>query len=97
MRNIGGEFKFFPFAKHFQHLYRNDYTPGHDTNAKLTNDRSEMGKDRGKIQFMSGDYNGDGRSDISIYDSRNGTWWVGENHRTDSYKDITFRIEQIKI
>ena len=33
-----------------------------------TNDDSEYGKDRDKIIFLNGDYNGDGRSDISIFD-----------------------------
>ena len=31
------------------------------------------------IHFFNGDYNGDGRSDISFYDSRSKKWWVGEN------------------
>ena len=56
----------------------------------MTTDRSESGKDRDKVSFLSGDYNGDGRTDLSFYDARSGTWWVGENYRDDA---IGFKIQ----
>ncbi|PKA19088.1 hypothetical protein CH377_14790 [Leptospira haakeii] len=49
---------------------------------------------RGKVQLLVGDYNGDGRTDISLYDSRSGKWIVGENHRNDDKSDpIYFKLQ----
>lgn len=69
-------FTFRKIGNQFQHLFRDDYVAGIGNNSPATNDRSPLGKDRGKIQFFSGDYNGDGRSDIAFYDQRSGRWWV---------------------
>ncbi len=89
MRNMGGRFEFIKFSQHFQNLYRDDYDPDMNMDSSYTADRTEYGKDRGKVHFLSGDYNGDGRTDISIYDSRSGKWWVAENYRDDY---IGFRL-----
>ena len=46
--------------------------------------RSIDGRARNKIQWLSGDYNGDGRTDIAFYDARDGKWWVAENYRDNT-------------
>ncbi len=74
----GTRFEYRVIARQFQHLYRDDYSPDATLNSAATSDASA--KDRGKIRFLSGDFNADGRSDVSFYDERNGHWWVGENH-----------------
>ncbi|WP_133124146.1 FG-GAP repeat domain-containing protein, partial [Leptospira haakeii] len=59
-----------------------------------TADKSKDGIGRGKVQLLVGDYNGDGRTDISLYDSRSGKWIVGENHRNDDKSDpIYFKLQ----
>ena len=103
MRNMGGYFNFFKLSQHFQNLFRDDYISetGDDPNHRFfSSDNSEYGKDRGKVHFLSGDYNGDGRTDISIYDARTGSWWVGENNRTPlnppsrgEASEVEFRLE----
>ncbi|MFC1669388.1 SpvB/TcaC N-terminal domain-containing protein [Spirochaetota bacterium] len=99
MTNEGGSFKFIKFSMKFKNLFRSDYQPNQNMDSEFTNDRSEYGKDRGKVHFLSGDYNGDGRTDISIYDSRDGKWWVAENERVQSLKfnvqseDIKFELK----
>ncbi len=81
MRNQGGRFEFIKFSQHFKNLFRDDYFPDHNLDSPNTLDASEKGKDYTKIRFFSGDYNGDGRTDIGIYDHRNGKWYVAENYR----------------
>ncbi|TGL64596.1 SpvB/TcaC N-terminal domain-containing protein [Leptospira sarikeiensis] len=94
MLNKGGRFEFLKFAKKFQNLFKNDYNPNSNLDSASTSDESIEGKDRSKIFFLNGDYNGDGRTDISFYDSRNGKWFVGENHRTEDKSDpIYFKIQ----
>ena len=93
MRNMGGRFEFKIISRHFQNLFRNDFDPDDNLDSTYTQDTSLHGKDRGKVHFLNGDYNGDGRTDISIYDQRSGKWWVGENHRDDSQHDSFFTIE----
>jgi RHS repeat-associated protein len=83
MANKGGRFEFIKFSEHFKNLFRSDYRPDLNLDSPSTADTSEYGKDRDKIYFLSGDYNGDGRTDISFYDTRSGRWWVGENYRVD--------------
>jgi len=90
MSNLGGKFKFKKFSRHFKNLFRNDYNPDKNMDSSYTSDNSKYGKDREKIHFLNGDYNGDGRTDISIYDSRDGKWWVAENYRHD---EIGFRLD----
>ncbi|PJZ64026.1 hypothetical protein CH371_20320, partial [Leptospira wolffii] len=59
-----------------------------------TSDLSKDGLDRAKVQLLIGDYNGDGRTDISVYDSRSGKWMVGENYRNDNASDpIYFKLQ----
>ncbi|MBP7737018.1 MAG: hypothetical protein KA369_13655 [Spirochaetes bacterium] len=84
MANRGGAFDFLLFSEHFKNLFRYDYAPDISLNSPSTADRSDMGRDRDKISFISGDYNGDGRTDISFYDARSGKWWVAENFRVAS-------------
>ncbi len=84
MRNMGGSFEFIKFSHHFKNLFRDDYSPDMNMDSNNTFDDSEYGRDRGMVQFLSGDYNGDGRTDISIYDARTGKWWVAENERVKS-------------
>lgn len=83
MRNMGGGFEFVKFSQHFKNLFRNDYHAGSNMDSPSTADESTYGMDRGRVHFLSGDYNGDGRTDISIYDERDGKWWVGENYRAE--------------
>ncbi len=83
MANRGGHFDFVKFSEGFRNLFRNDYAPDSSMDSDYTADRSEQGKDRDKIFFLLGDYNGDGRTDISLYDARSGKWWVAENCRDD--------------
>ncbi|MBN2039233.1 MAG: hypothetical protein JW864_04270 [Spirochaetes bacterium] len=90
MSNKGGSFSFILFSKHFQNLFRDDYSPNSNMDSTSTSDNSDFGMDRDKIKFLSGDFNGDGRTDISIYDSRSGRFWVAENYRDDQ---IGFRLE----
>ncbi|PKA16514.1 SpvB/TcaC N-terminal domain-containing protein [Leptospira haakeii] len=94
MLNKGGRFEFLKFAKKFQNLFKDDYTPNSNWDSASTSDESIDGRNRSKIFFLNGDYNGDGRTDISFYDSRNGKWFVGENHRTEDKTDpIYFKIQ----
>ncbi len=90
MYSTGGRFEFVKFSEHFKNLFRGDYIPDIRLDSPMTADTSESGKDRDKISLQSGDYNGDGRSDISVYDGRSGRWWVGENYRD---RAIGFRLE----
>ena len=90
MRNLGGYFDFIKFSAHFKNLFRDDYTPDGNMDSEATSDHSDYGKAREKINFLSGDFNGDGRTDISIYDARDGRWWVAENYRDDA---LGFRLE----
>ncbi|MBN2157880.1 MAG: hypothetical protein JW807_00690, partial [Spirochaetes bacterium] len=83
MRNMGGSFEFIKFSQHFRNIFRNDYSPDSNMDSPYTADTSPYGADRGRVHFLSGDYNGDGRTDISIYDERDGKWWVAENYRAE--------------
>jgi len=90
MRNIGGSFVFKKFGKKFQNLFRNDYSPNDNRDSVSTRDHSTYGLDRGKVHFLNGDYNGDGRTDFSIYDARSGNWFVGTTHREENYDVASF-------
>ncbi len=79
MLNKGGHFDYLKIGYNFKNLFRDDYSPDQLQNSNSTSDNSPQGKARHKVHFFNGDYNGDGRSDVSFYDSRNGKWWVGEN------------------
>ena len=79
MYNRGRRFEYLKIGYSFQNLFRDDYSPNQLQNSPSTSDNSSQGKERHKVHFFNGDFNGDGRSDISFYDSRNGKWWVGEN------------------
>ncbi|HPJ15854.1 MAG TPA: VCBS repeat-containing protein, partial [Spirochaetota bacterium] len=83
MKNEGGKFSFVKCSVSFKHLYRNDYSADLSLNSDMTSDRSRYGSDRSKVHFLSGDYNADGRTDIALYDSRSGRWYVGENYRDE--------------
>lgn len=74
----GSSFEYRIVARQFRHLYRNDYAPDATLNSAATADNETQ--DRSKVHFLNGDFNADGRSDVSFYDARNGHWWVGENH-----------------
>lgn len=91
MTNEGGRFEFVKFSKHFKNLFRSDYSPNSNLDSESTFDDSEYGKDRDKVNFLSGDYNGDGRTDISVYDGRTGRWYVGANYRKDG--SVPFELE----
>ncbi|MFA4793237.1 SpvB/TcaC N-terminal domain-containing protein [Leptospira kirschneri] len=94
MLNKGGSFEFLRFAKKFQNVFRGDYSPNGNLDSVSTNDSSKPGKDHDKVNFLVGDYNGDGRTDISLYDSRSGKWFVGENHRNPNKTDpIYFQMQ----
>ncbi|WP_243398024.1 SpvB/TcaC N-terminal domain-containing protein [Leptospira kmetyi] len=94
MLNKGGSFEFLRFAKKFQNLFRGDYSPDGNLDSVSTNDSTKAGKNRDKINFLVGDYNGDGRTDISLYDARSGRWLVGENYRNDNKSDpIYFKMQ----
>jgi len=69
-------FNFLKIGNQFQYLFRNDYNGNATYGIPSTKDNSPLGSDRGKIQFFSGDFNGDGRSDIAFYDQRSGKWWA---------------------
>ncbi|WP_016761880.1 SpvB/TcaC N-terminal domain-containing protein, partial [Leptospira kirschneri] len=94
MLNKGGSFEFLRFSKKFQNVFRNDYTPDSNLDSSNTSDLTKPGKDHDKVNFLVGDYNGDGRTDISLYDSRSGKWFVGENHRNPNKNDsVTFQMQ----
>jgi len=97
MRNMGGSFKFQKFSTRFKNLFRDDYSPDMNMDSQFTKDDSEHGRARDKVHFLSGDYNGDNRTDISIYDERDGRWWVAENYMKEqspySHGDVDFRLE----
>ncbi|WP_032927083.1 SpvB/TcaC N-terminal domain-containing protein [Leptospira santarosai] len=94
MLNKGGSFEFLRFAKKFQNVFRGDYSPDGNLDSSSTNDTTKPGKDHDKVNFLVGDYNGDGRTDISLYDSRSGKWFVGENHRNPNKNDpIYFQMQ----
>ncbi|MCG8687715.1 MAG: hypothetical protein MI892_22755, partial [Desulfobacterales bacterium] len=84
MRNVGGKFEITKFSQHFKNVFRDDYSPDANRDSDATVDTSEYGKDRGKVFFLNGDYNGDGRTDISLYDARTGTWFVGSPQSLDT-------------
>ncbi len=94
MLNKGGSFEFLQFAKKFQNVFRGDYTPDTNFDSANTSDSSQEGKSKYKVNFLIGDYNGDGRTDISLYDSRNGKWFVGENHRNENKSEsLLFKLQ----
>ncbi|WP_083865753.1 SpvB/TcaC N-terminal domain-containing protein, partial [Leptospira sp. Fiocruz LV4135] len=97
MLNKGGSFEFLRFSKKFQNIFRNDYTPNTNLDSVSTNDSSKPGKDHDKVNFLVGDYNADGRTDISLYDSRSGKWFVGENHRNPNKNDPLYFQMQWKL
>ncbi|WP_235594082.1 SpvB/TcaC N-terminal domain-containing protein [Leptospira interrogans] len=97
MLNKGGSFEFLRFAKKFQNVFRGDYSPDGNLDSVSTNDSSKPGKDHDKVNFLVGDYNGDGRTDISLYDSRSGKWFVGENHRNPNKNDSIYFQMQWKL
>ncbi|EMM86577.1 virulence plasmid 65kDa B protein [Leptospira santarosai str. 2000027870] len=97
MLNKGGSFEFLRFSKKFQNIFRNDYTPNGNLDSVSTNDSSKPGKDHDKVNFLVGDYNADGRTDISLYDSRSGKWFVGENHRNPNKNDSVYFQMQWKL
>ncbi|MES0490481.1 MAG: RHS repeat-associated core domain-containing protein [Leptospirales bacterium] len=83
MKNEGGSFSFIKFAYNFQNLYRDDYSPALAMSSKNTNDLTKQGRSRDAVKWFRGDYNGDGKTDIGFYDSRDGKWWVAENLRDE--------------
>ncbi|PKA16775.1 hypothetical protein CH363_05060 [Leptospira haakeii] len=87
MLNKGGSFEFLKIGKKFQNVFRGDYSPNANLDSVGTNDSSIDGKDRAKVKFLSGDYNADGLTDISLYDQRTGKWFVGENLRNPDKTD----------
>ncbi|HNW28542.1 MAG TPA: SpvB/TcaC N-terminal domain-containing protein, partial [Spirochaetota bacterium] len=91
MRNRGGYFDFVTLSKQFKNIFRSDFNPDSGNNSAATSDTSDFGQHRDKVQFFSGDFNGDGRTDISIYDARTGRWWVGENYRIDYNPGFQFQ------
>ncbi|TGL62923.1 SpvB/TcaC N-terminal domain-containing protein [Leptospira sarikeiensis] len=94
MLNKGGQFEFLKFSKKFQNIFRGDYNPNGNLDSVTTSDSSVQGRGRLHVNFLVGDYNGDGRTDISIYDARSGKWFVGENYRNPDPSDpIYFKIE----
>ncbi|MBF3377050.1 hypothetical protein ISU90_08675 [Leptospira borgpetersenii serovar Balcanica] len=97
MLNKGGSFEFLRFSKKFQNVFRNDYAPDSNLDSVSTNDTTKPGKDHDKVNFLVGDYNGDGRTDISLYDSRSGKWFVGENHRNPNKTDPLYFQMQWKL
>ncbi|EMY76557.1 virulence plasmid 65kDa B protein [Leptospira weilii serovar Ranarum str. ICFT] len=97
MLNKGGSFEFLRFAKKFQNIFRNDYIPNSNLDSVSTNDSTKPGKDHDKVNFLVGDYNGDGRTDISLYDARSGKWFVGENHRNENKNDPVYFQMQWKL
>ncbi|EMO29651.1 VCBS repeat protein, partial [Leptospira interrogans serovar Bataviae str. HAI135] len=97
MLNKGGSFEFLRFSKKFQNVFRNDYLPDSNLDSSNTNDLTKPGKDRDKVNLLVGDYNGDGRTDISLYDSRSGKWFVGENHRNPNKNDSVYFQMQWKL
>ena len=95
MLNKGGRFEFQKVARNFKNLFRSDYSPGPDLNCDLTFDSSEAGLSRRSVHFFEGDFTGSGRSDISIYDSRSGAWYVGEAFR-DTHGSFTLSWKLFK-
>ncbi|MDM7924769.1 MAG: SpvB/TcaC N-terminal domain-containing protein, partial [bacterium] len=84
MRNAGGSFEFIGMPPRFRNLFRDDYAPDSSMNSDATSDASPQGRRRDRVHFICGDYNGDSRTDVSLYDSRSGDWMVGENRRVDA-------------
>ncbi len=91
MRNRGGYFDFITLSKQFKNLFRSDFNPDSGNNSAATSDTSAFGRHRDKVQFFGGDFNGDGRTDISVYDARSGAWRVGENYRSEYAPGFQFR------
>ncbi len=83
MKNRGDYFEILALGRRFRHLFRDDYRPDASMNGKGTSDENQSGRDRSRVHFLCGDYNGDGRSDVSLHDDRTGEWWVGENRFDD--------------
>ncbi|MGL4370913.1 MAG: FG-GAP repeat domain-containing protein, partial [Spirochaetota bacterium] len=81
MCNTGGAFSFTKVSEHFKNLYRDDYAADMNLDSASTLDTTQFGRDREKVHFLGGDFNGDGRSDVSIYDARSGKWYVGSHSR----------------
>ncbi|HEY1406967.1 MAG TPA: FG-GAP-like repeat-containing protein, partial [Spirochaetota bacterium] len=92
MCNKGGYFEFRIVSTHFKNLFRGDYSPNTNLDSPSTFDYSPNGLGKDRVQFFSGDYNGDGRTDIAVYDARSGKWYVGENYRASSGFAITWRL-----
>ena len=91
-----GAFQFLKVGNQFKNVYRDDYSAGANNGSPATRDLSAQGKDRGKVHWFSGDFNGDGRTDFSLYDARSGKWWVGENKLSttgNSLENVSFNIE----
>jgi RHS repeat-associated protein len=84
MLNKGGSFEFRVISTHLKNLFRSDYTADANLDSKWTMDDSQQGNARSKVHFLSGDYNGDGRTDISIYDERSGDWLVSTVSRSSA-------------
>ncbi|HNX60153.1 MAG TPA: SpvB/TcaC N-terminal domain-containing protein, partial [Spirochaetota bacterium] len=92
MCNKGGYFEFRIISTHFKNLFRTDYSPNSNLDSASTCDTSMYGLDRDRVQFFSGDYNGDGRTDIAVYDARSGKWYVGANYRNGSSYSMIWKL-----
>ncbi len=79
MLNMGRRFEFIVVSRRFRNIFRQDYKPDSSLNCEMTFDASEAGLSRSSVYFFTGDYTGNGRTDISVYDSRSGAWYVGES------------------
>ncbi|WP_425324577.1 SpvB/TcaC N-terminal domain-containing protein [Leptospira wolffii] len=97
MLNKGGSFEFLRFAKKFQNVYRGDYSPNSNFDSVSTTDSSSEGLGKNQVNFLIGDYNGDGRTDVSLYDSRSGKWFVGFNFRNEDKLDPLYFKFQWKL
>ncbi len=91
MKNGGGYFQFLDVSSRFRNLFRSDYRPDQSRNSASTADASEHGLHRDKVSFFTGDFSGDGLTDVAVYDARSGEWWVGENTPVDYEPGFTLR------